>query len=132
MRDIKKEVAKELEHFKLWYCDPLNERVDNGRSVMDGWDEQNIPGDKQKAMDLFRKLDAQNVDFHRLFHSINRMLDVYNQQQLLLLEVYNEWYNLVSIEGKQPTALMSSQVNVLQAIFDKIQGNIDLKKSKKK
>jgi len=31
---------------------------------------------------------------------------------------------MVSIKGKQPTALMSSQVEVLQSIFDKIKENL--------
>ena len=123
MSDIKVnnwKAANELQSFKQRYCDPISERVDEGREIMADTNRK-WPGDaKAKAQARFLELDTQNIDFHTLYSAVSDMVRQHELQTDMLTEIYAQWYNKVSEEGEQPSEMMGSQAVLLQSYFQRI------------
>jgi hypothetical protein len=120
MREHINKAAKELEHFKTKYSDPLNARVDKARGIMEGWDDNNITLNKEVAQAKFIQLDAQNIDFLRYYHAVNKMIEIYDKQMKIFTEMYTEWFRDISVKGVQPREMMDLQAKKLDAMFERI------------
>lgn len=112
--------ASELESFKQKYLDPLNKRVVEARAILDS-PEQKWKGDqKARAKNKYQMLDTQNIDFHRLYNAVMELIQQHEKQTDLIVQIYQDWYNNISVQGSQPAEMMNAQAAMLQGMLYRI------------
>lgn len=117
--------ARELDAFKKMYLDTLNKRIEKAKEVLDDkkypWKENG----REKALKAFKEIEGQNINFHRLYNAVFKMIGQHEKLTSRLCDLYSKWYEQVAWEGQQPKEMMSGQVEILQAIFTEIYNFIE-------
>lgn len=119
------ECANELHRFKVRYLDPHQLRVDEAMGILADEKYKWAKGQQVKAKAKYRKLDAENIDNHRLYSAVFKLIQEHESLVDELTEIYAAWYHNISTAGVQPKDLMGSQVELLQQLFTRLHSAIE-------
>ena len=114
------DAANELERFQQKHILLLRERIAKADAILK--DEKFVwkEGQKEKAVRTYGILQADLLDFTRLYDAMYKLIQQHEGITNMLSEIYMEWYNDISRNGEQPKEIMSIQARKMEGIFDRI------------
>jgi hypothetical protein len=108
--------AKALDQFKALFVDPAEERYLDAKKQFDEykWPNKEL---KEKGKHKLAVIETKMINLAMIYNSFKELIQQHEAQTDMLTEIYVQWYNNVSIEGKTPTEIMSMQADIMQKIW---------------
>ena len=113
-----------LDMFKEFFLDPAIKRYDDAKEKMEGYN-WNTKDQERRSFDKFKLIEGEMINLKRIYSAFKELIDDHEEMTDMLTEIYGEWYQKISVEGKQPLEIMSRQYDIIQTMWARIYAAIE-------
>lgn len=111
------EAAEVLDQFESKVILPLRERIEKGESILRSGLKKS---EKIKYEKDHEQLKSRLKYFTHVQMSFKVLIKQHESITTKLVQIYHDWYNNVSVKGKQPSEMMEEQAEMLEKMFEMI------------
>jgi len=114
--------ARTLDWFYTNYVEPIHERIKSANELLKPGNPQNkmTATEQEKAEKALESLRKKSVDYGHLHANMKTLITQHEGLVSKLCDMYYQWKENISYEGRQPVEMMQSQADMLTGIFTEL------------